>query len=108
MAGVGNDLVREARKRVGLTQRVLAERAGTTQSAIARIETGASTPSFDTVLRLIRLCGLDLDLMMVERDNADWMQAQRMLKLTEQERIEEMMRFLAQIDQMNQAAGVGV
>ena len=75
--GIGNDLVREARKRAGLTQRELAERAGTTQSAIARLEAGATAPSFDQVLRLVRLCGLDLDVMLVERDDSDWAQAQR-------------------------------
>lgn len=34
MAGMGNDLVRQARRRAGLSQRELGERAGTTQSAI--------------------------------------------------------------------------
>jgi transcriptional regulator with XRE-family HTH domain len=67
VAGIGNDLVREARKRARLTQAELAARAGTTQSAIARIETGGSTPSFDSVLRLVRLCGMDLDIVLVER-----------------------------------------
>ncbi len=82
MAGIGNDLVREARRRAALSQRELAERAGTTQSAIARLETGRSTPSFDTVLRLVRLCGLDLEVMLVERDGSDWAQAQRLRGLT--------------------------
>ena len=84
---MGNDLVREARRRANLSQRELAERAGTTQSAIARIETGHSTPSFDTVLRLVRLCGLDLDIMLVERDDSDWIQAKRLLELSPEERI---------------------
>jgi transcriptional regulator with XRE-family HTH domain len=84
---MGNDLVREARKRSGLSQRELGERAGTTQSAIARIETGRSTPSFDAVLRLVRLCGLDLDIMLVERDDSDWIQAQELLKLSSDERL---------------------
>ena len=75
MAGMGSDLVREARRRAALSQRELAERAGTTQSAVARIETGGSTPSFDAVLRLLRLTGHDLDLMLVERDESDWAQA---------------------------------
>ncbi|MGH3413466.1 MAG: helix-turn-helix transcriptional regulator [Marmoricola sp.] len=87
MAGMGNDLVREARKRAALSQRELAEKAGTTQSAIARIETGRSTPTFDTVLRLVRLCGLDLDIMLVERDDSDWHQARRLLELTPEQRI---------------------
>jgi transcriptional regulator with XRE-family HTH domain len=87
LAGIGNDLVREARRRAGLSQRELAGRAGTTQSAIARLETGRSTPSFDTVLRLVRLCGLDLDVMLVERDDADWSQAVPLLRLTPAERV---------------------
>jgi transcriptional regulator with XRE-family HTH domain len=84
---MGNDLVREARKRARLSQRELAEKAGTTQSAIARLETGRSTPSFDSVLRLVRLCGLDLDVMLVERDESDWIQAQRLLALSPAERV---------------------
>ena len=75
MATHGNDLVREARKRARLTQRELAERAGTTQSAIARLESGRTRPAFDDVLRLVRLCGFDLDVMLVERDDSDWAQA---------------------------------
>jgi transcriptional regulator with XRE-family HTH domain len=84
---MGNDLVREARKRAALSQRELAARAGTTQSAIARLETGGSTPNFDTVLRLVRLCGLDLDVMLVERDDSDWAQVQQRLSLSPAERV---------------------
>lgn len=75
--GMGNDLVREARRRVGWTQARLAEAAGTTQSAIARLESGTTSPAFDDVLRLLRIMGLDLDFMLVERDDSDWIQAQR-------------------------------
>lgn len=84
---MGNDLVREARKRVGWTQSRLAEAASTTQSAIARLESGRTAVSFDDVIRLLRLMGMDLDFMLVERDDSDWSQAQRMLMpLTVQER----------------------
>lgn len=88
MKGVGSDLVREARKRAGLTQRELAERLGTTQSAIARVENRRSTPSFDTVFRAVRACGLDLDLMLVERDDHDWTLARPLLALTPAQRAE--------------------
>ena len=103
MAGMGNDLVREARKRAGLSQRELGARAGTTQSAIARIETGRSTPSFDTVLRLVRLCGLDLDVMLVERDDSDWIQALRGRDLSPEARLQRMNRFAAQLRELQRA-----
>lgn len=106
MAGMGNDFVREARKRAGLTQRELAERAGTTQSAIARIETGRSTPSYDAVLRLVRLCGLDLDVMLVERDHSDWWQAKDMLARTIDQRAAFLERFVAQVRDIQAQAGV--
>jgi transcriptional regulator with XRE-family HTH domain len=86
MKGMGNDLIREARKRVGWTQARLAEAAGTTQSAIARLESGRTAPSFDDVIRILRLMGMDLDLMLVERDDSDWIQAQRQIALSTEER----------------------
>lgn len=90
MGTMGNDLVREARKRAGLSQRQLADRAGTSQSAIARLEAGRTKPAFDDVLRLVRLCGMDLDIMLGERDDSDWAQARRQLTLTRVERIRRM------------------
>ncbi|MFT4028627.1 MAG: helix-turn-helix transcriptional regulator, partial [Protaetiibacter sp.] len=83
---MGNDLVREARRRVGWTQTRLAEAAGTTQSAIARLESGRTSPAFDDVIRLLRLMGLDLDFMLVERDDSDWSQASQTLALSTDER----------------------
>jgi transcriptional regulator with XRE-family HTH domain len=107
MAGIGNDLVREARRRAGLSQRELAERASTTQSAIARLETGRSTPSFDAVLRLVRLCGLDLDVMLVERDDTDWAQAHRLRHLTPTQRVRRMERVAHQLRELRKAGSRG-
>lgn len=56
----GATLVREARRRAGLSQAELAARAGTTQSAIARLERGRSSPSFRRVGELVGACGLEL------------------------------------------------
>lgn len=53
-------LIRQARKHRGLTQAKLAERLGTTQSAIARLEAGQVDPRMETVLRAVRACELDL------------------------------------------------
>ena len=43
-----------ARIRAGLTQAELAKRMGTTQSAIARLESGARLPSVKTLLRFAK------------------------------------------------------
>ncbi len=55
-------LLRYARRKAGLTQAELGERAGVPQSVIARIESGASTPRFDTLDRLLNACGYALEL----------------------------------------------
>ena len=60
-------LVTDARLRAGLSQRELAERAGTSQSAVARIEAGAVSPSLETVRRLVSACGFDLQWSLVPR-----------------------------------------
>ena len=51
------DLVRALRLGEGLTQSQLAERMGTTQSAIARLEAGGRTPSLDTLQSLAETLG---------------------------------------------------
>lgn len=68
---IGGELVREGRRRAGLTQRELAERAGTTQSAVARLESGRTRPALEDVQRLLRLCGWDLRVALVPDDDSD-------------------------------------
>jgi transcriptional regulator with XRE-family HTH domain len=103
MATHGNDLVREARKRAGLTQRELAQKAGTTQSAVARLESGRTRPAFDDVLRLVRLCGFDLDIMLVERDQSDWAQASRLAPLTPSQRVDRAVAVAAQLREIRRS-----
>lgn len=55
-------ILANARKSSRLTQKQVAERAGTTQSAIARYEKGTLTPSVDTLQRLLKANGFDLVL----------------------------------------------
>lgn len=55
-------LVREARRRAGLTQAQLAARAGVPQSTVGRIESGARTPSTDMLERLVRAAGLEVSV----------------------------------------------
>jgi len=103
MKGMGNDLVREARKRSRLTQADLAALAGTTQSAIARLEKGVTSPSFDDVIRLLRLMNLDLDFMLVARDDSDWIQASDRLPLSAHERLNRHTHLTAQLRALRQA-----
>lgn len=100
---LGNDLVREARRRAGLTQRELAERAGTTQSAIARLENGHTAPSMETVLFLVRECGFDLDVMLVERDDSDIWAAEGLLTLTPDARAERHQHVTEQMHELRRA-----
>lgn len=60
-------LVRDARKRAGLTQAQLAERAGVTQSVIARLERGGGNPTFLTLERVLHAAGHRLELSAVHQ-----------------------------------------
>jgi transcriptional regulator with XRE-family HTH domain len=65
---LAGQLVRRCRLRRNLSQEQLANIAGTTQSAISRLEIGATVPSFDRVAELVELMGLSLDSGLQERD----------------------------------------
>lgn len=56
MSILGQELL-AARTRHGVTQRSLARRAGTTQAAISRIESGIESPSFERFTQLLLVLG---------------------------------------------------
>lgn len=56
------ELLREVRRRHGLTQRQLAARARTSQAAISRIERDLVSPSVATLATLLDLMGEELTL----------------------------------------------
>jgi transcriptional regulator with XRE-family HTH domain len=85
--GRASDLVREARRRAGLTQRQLGSLIGTTQSAIARIERGVTEPSYERVAELLRACGFDLVPRLQPLDDADWSVASSNLLLDPDARV---------------------
>ncbi len=89
---ISGDLLREARLRVGLTQKQLATRAGTSQPAIARWESGAVQPSLERLRELIRACGLELTYGLANYDDSydEWIE--RYLALPTEERIEQALR----------------
>ena len=55
-------LIRTTRERTGLSQDGLAARAGTSQPAVSRYESGASSPSVETLDRLLAAMGSRLEL----------------------------------------------
>jgi len=59
------DMIRRARASAKLSQAELAVRAGTSQPACARYETGAALPTLPTLERLLSACGRRLQLRAV-------------------------------------------
>jgi transcriptional regulator with XRE-family HTH domain len=87
----GSHFVREARRRAELSQAGLAARVGTTQSAIARVEAGRTSPSLEYLTRLARACGFDIQARLVPYDDQDWILAQENRRLTPEERLRKML-----------------
>ena len=56
------ELLREARRRHGLTQKQLAIRARTSQAAISRIERGLVSPTLETLRKLLAMMNEELVL----------------------------------------------
>ncbi|MGH2772528.1 MAG: helix-turn-helix domain-containing protein [Actinomycetota bacterium] len=54
-------VLRESRRKAGLSQRQLARLAGVAQPAIARLESGRAVPRVDLLDRLLKACGVVLE-----------------------------------------------
>jgi transcriptional regulator with XRE-family HTH domain len=82
-------ILREVRQRHQVSQEQLASRAGTTQSAISRIEQDRISPSVETLRELLYLLGEDLQLTVIAREwGIDRGQVRERLRLTPQQRLE--------------------
>ncbi len=93
-------LLAAARMRSGMSQRELARKARTAQSVVARIELGATSPSWTTLSRLLKAAGFRLSaaLKRIDVDPALLDDVPRILRLTPEERLLEVAqvsRFLA-------------
>jgi len=60
--------VADRRKERGLSQSELAALVGTTQSAIARLESGGRPPRIDTLLRIANALDADLHIELLDRE----------------------------------------
>ncbi len=79
-------MLREARKRNGISQRRLALRAGTSQDAISRIERGVESPTLERLSNLLMALGERLELQSVPIGETDQGSA---VPLTPNERLRE-------------------
>ncbi|HWT91213.1 MAG TPA: helix-turn-helix domain-containing protein [Solirubrobacterales bacterium] len=95
-------LLREARIRHGVSQERLAIRAGTTQSAISRIEKERVSPSVQTLAGLLHLLGEDLVLATRPRDaGIDRTQIDERLRMSEEDRLDYGRAFADQVIEMS-------
>ncbi len=83
-----------------MSQRQLARKARTAQSVVARIELGETSPSWETLKRLLKAAGFELSaaLTRLDVDPALLDDVPRILRLTPEERLREVAqvsRFLA-------------
>lgn len=92
--GISGRLLREARRRAGLTQRTIAGRVGVTQPTVARIERGEIEPSLERLLGLVRACGLDLDIRVTDLDEDAWTMVERGARATPDERLDRLLEGL--------------
>jgi transcriptional regulator with XRE-family HTH domain len=98
-------LIRNARKRAGLTQSQLAERAGVAQSVIARLERGGGNPTFETLERVLHAAGHRLELTAVEQGlvTVDESLIRQQLALSPGERMHEFDALAATADMLSNA-----
>jgi transcriptional regulator with XRE-family HTH domain len=95
-------LLRQARIRHGLSQERLAIRAGTTQSAISRIEKERVSPTVQTLAELLHLLGEDLVLSTEPRDwGIDRTLINERLRMSEEDRLEYGRAFADQVIEMS-------
>src|SRR5260221_12680662 len=96
----GATMLREGRRRAGLSQRALAERAGVPQSTVGRIESGAIDPRASTLGVLLRVCGLQLEVEPTLGKGVDRTQIRERLRLSPRRRIEDAVRAAAAVSRI--------
>ena len=95
-------LIRDARTRHRLSQERLARRAGTTQSAISRIEQERISPTVQTLAELLHLMGEDLHLAAQQRvAGIDPTLIDERLRMSEEERLDYGVAFANQVIEMS-------
>ncbi len=71
MSSWAGNLIKVARHDAAMSQRELARRAGTSQATVSAYEAGHKSPSFGTLVRLIRSTGQDLRIRLEPLEGHD-------------------------------------
>jgi transcriptional regulator with XRE-family HTH domain len=82
------EILQRARARAGLSQRELAKRAGTSQSVVARIEQGTTSPTWETLERLLAAAGEELSPNTQPADGSMLYELPYMLRMTPEQRLQ--------------------
>ena len=85
-------LIRDARRFAGISQQQLADRVGTTQSAVSRWERGHDEPRIGTLSRILTACGLRL-VLAAEPDDVDRAQIRQQLAMSPEDRLAGVVNF---------------
>ena len=100
------ELLREARRRHGVTQEQLAARARTSQAAISRIERDIVSPSVSTLATLLDLLGEELELGATPIDYGhDRTLIEANLRFTPEERIDHQASWSRGMREIQRSAG---
>jgi transcriptional regulator with XRE-family HTH domain len=98
-------VLRQARRRAGLTQRELASRAGVPQSRVAKIESGVIIPRVDTLDRLLEACGEGLESLPRPGRGLDRTGYRELLKVTPAARLEQSAAAARGLARLRERAG---
>jgi transcriptional regulator with XRE-family HTH domain len=84
----------------------LANRLGKSQSEIGRWERGETKPSFETLQRVVRACGLELTTSLSSADDSYVPHIDRMLALSPRERVKRAADQTIAMRRLRDAAGL--
>jgi transcriptional regulator with XRE-family HTH domain len=90
-------IMREARLRARLSQAELGDRVGRDRAQIARWESDAVQPAFETLLEVVEACGFELDFLLKPRepDSAEEARLSKNLVRSPQDRVRKLLRALS-------------
>ncbi len=88
-----SDLIREARRRSGLSQAELADLAGVPKSTVGRIESRTRVPSTAMAERLIRAAGFEVSVSLSQPDPGTDSMFERSLRRSPADRLSDATRI---------------